>query len=381
MYRSVRLQLVDLSALRFFVDIVFFGAQTLIKPLSSVFLVSIVHSSLVLRFFCVFVSRVLTVTSSPWAVYFAPWALSSVLFGCLRLSNQQALPWSIDVGSLERAARVRGSWFKSSLSLSLRFFLTRFFKMSRVDDVLVMSKSELMRRKTSITKDDLIQALVCAKTGNQERESSIQMSESRLAEIIGKQLEKHMQQLSSKIEFLLESNKTISARCNELQREVEIMKKEKSVDVTNEVAERIIRRRNVVMAGIPECTQGSVTDRKSEDEQRVREVRAVLGCASDGMEEASRLGRIQFGKDRLLRVRFEKEEDRQQILRCAPKLKAADQPWMRNVFINPDRTRLEQDQYRILRNELKRRRQNGEKVFIRSGKVLTEEELEAKNFH
>jgi PAS domain-containing protein len=252
--------------------------------------------------------------------------------------------------------------------------------MSKVEDVLGMSKSELMRRKTSITKDDLIHALLYAKTQSEERESSFLLSESRLTEIIGEQFEKHMQQLSSKIEFLLVSNKTITARCNELQKEIEFLKKEKSVDITSEVTERLLRRRNVIVAGIPECTQGSVTDRKTEDEQRLQEVRAALGCASAEVEEIRRLGRIQAGNDRLLRVKFVREEDRQQLLRCARRLKVADCPWMHKIFINPDRTKLEQEQDKTLRNELKRRKLNGEKVFIRSGKVVTEKELEAKKF-
>lgn len=262
------------------------------------------------------------------------------------------------------------------------FFLTGdlTIAMSRIDDVLVMSKSELLKRKTSITKDDLIQALVSAKTQNMERESSILMSETKLAEIIGTQFEKHMQQLSRKMEFLLESHKTITERCDELQKEVEMLKKEKSVDLTSEVTERILRRRNVIVAGIPECTEGSVSERKTEDERRLQEVRAVLGCTTEGVEEVTRLGRIQAGKNRLLRVKLEKEEDRQGLLRRAPRLKVAVCLWMRKVFINPDRTRLEQEQNRILRDELKRRRQNGEKVFIRSGKVLTETEIEVKKF-
>lgn len=251
--------------------------------------------------------------------------------------------------------------------------------MSKVNDVLLMSESELLKRKTSITKDELIQALLSVKA-QQNNDSNPMQNESKFIAIIEQQFEKCMQRLSSKIDLLLEANHNITERCNKLQNEIEILKTDKSENVTEEVTQRIMRRRNVIIVGIPECELGSVDERRKADEKRVREVFEELNCDAASFDEVTRLGRIQTGKNRLLRIKFEREDQRQQVLRSSSRLRETSSSWMRRVFINPDRTKLEQEQGRALRDELRRRRENGEKVFIRSGRVISESDLENRNF-
>ena len=51
----------------------------------------------------------------------------------------------------------------------------------------------------------------------------------------------------------------------------------------------------------------------------------------------------------------------------------------KNVFINPDLTKAEREKNKLLRSEVKRRRDAGEKVFLRGGQII--EVQERRNFH
>ena len=73
------------------------------------------------------------------------------------------------------------------------------------------------------------------------------------------------------------------------------------------------------------------------------------------------------GHPQKLVVELSSAQLRQDILRNSPKLRNSGQA---PIYISPDLTRKQQEQDRLLRAELKRRRADGESVVIRDGCVV-----------
>ena len=82
-----------------------------------------------------------------------------------------------------------------------------------------------------------------------------------------------------------------------------------------------------------------------------------------------RVGRAVTGKHRLLIVTLDDEETKWDIIRQASQLRHSDR-WPR-VYLTPDLTRSEREEGRKLREELKKRRDNGEQnLTIRNRKIV-----------
>ena len=114
-------------------------------------------------------------------------------------------------------------------------------------------------------------------------------------------------------------------------------------------------------------------DRKREDTDRVEE----LICNGLGIEEvdimkAIRLGKKDAetsGKNRLLKITVENITKKREILSNAKKLREVN-AW-KGIYINPDLTPKERETNKILREDLKRRKDNGEvDLVIRRGKII-----------
>ena len=75
-------------------------------------------------------------------------------------------------------------------------------------------------------------------------------------------------------------------------------------------------------------------------------------------------------KPRLLRVTLENVEVKKQILMKAKHLRDSVDGNLSKVFISPDLTPKEREANRKLREELKARRDQGENVVIRNGKIV-----------
>ena len=93
------------------------------------------------------------------------------------------------------------------------------------------------------------------------------------------------------------------------------------------------------------------------------------------VEDPTRLGALNAGhRPRLLRVKVENEEIKWQILKNASKLNEG-MDWSeasRMQYINLDYTAKEREQNKMLREELKRRRQAGERnIKIKGNKIVT----------
>ena len=81
-----------------------------------------------------------------------------------------------------------------------------------------------------------------------------------------------------------------------------------------------------------------------------------------------RLGKKEEGRTRLLKVALESVKRKREILTKAKKLREAER-W-KKVFVTPDLTPKERQQNKVLREELKRRTEEGEEcLVIRRGKI------------
>jgi hypothetical protein len=150
-----------------------------------------------------------------------------------------------------------------------------------------------------------------------------------------------------------------------------------SSTVLEEVEDRHRRRRNLVFSGIPEQTSGSVDERKKADTACVEQILQDLSINDVEPLHVYRVGRPVPGKSRMLKVQFDDEKNRQNVLRNAKKLR--NNTKHNGVYINPDLTFAQRRDRKMLMEELKRRRDAGEEVMIFQGKIVQKSSNE--NFH
>ena len=93
---------------------------------------------------------------------------------------------------------------------------------------------------------------------------------------------------------------------------------------------------------------------------------AAMRLTEIEVKTAIRIGKKSEDKPRPLIITLNSE--REQVLRRA-RLIRRYKDWQ-NVFIDPDRTPLEQEEFRDLRAEFKKRREDGENIIMRDGKIL-----------
>ena len=123
-----------------------------------------------------------------------------------------------------------------------------------------------------------------------------------------------------------------------------------------------------MISGVPEQVEGTVVERRQHDEKVILQIAESLDISHIEVDEITRVGRINPNKPRLLRFKCLSKESRLQMLQRSRDL--SKKPEFKDVFINPDLTRKQQEEGKRLREELRRRRLAGEQVIIRRGKVV-----------
>lgn len=148
-------------------------------------------------------------------------------------------------------------------------------------------------------------------------------------------------------------------------------------DFCHEAYLRYVKRKSLVISGVPEQTTGTVSERNEKDECAVVDLVAELGIEDFQPEEVSRIGRIDHAKSRLLRIKCRNTSEKIEILKHSKKLRNSQQ--FRKVFINSDLTAIQRKISKDSREELKLRREAGENVIIRRGRVVTTD-IKAQDF-
>lgn len=200
-------------------------------------------------------------------------------------------------------------------------------------------------------------------------------------------LKEDLNSVKEKLESLTSRITDVEATVTSIQKshakiisEIETVKKETlsaceaSCKMTmSEIDGRLSRMNNIVIRGLPEV-DGTVSERIRHDLDSVQKIMHVIEPnASIAVSDAKRLGKPSKDRARLLRVSLPSGCCKQQILRKARSLRNTS---FKDVFIQPDLTKVQQAVERDLRKELVDRRQRGEDVVIFGGEVR----LRTENF-
>ena len=167
---------------------------------------------------------------------------------------------------------------------------------------------------------------------------------------------------------------------NRIDQDVQLQKSEKEEEKRREV-----RENNLIVYGIPEESE-DVTELMKEDFLAVKEVyRDREDLMSQHITQITRLGQKKEEQIRPIRLTFSSEEKRTEVLRKNKNLKIyhtnfeecaatfCNDPDKRHkhIYISPDKTKLQREKEKKLRETLKQRRTAGEEnLIIRNEKII-----------
>ena len=138
--------------------------------------------------------------------------------------------------------------------------------------------------------------------------------------------------------------------------------------IASEMRQRELKRNNLIIVGLPEGVDGSVSDRRQNDMTKCAEIFEVLGSSDVVIEKSMRVGKVRSDNKRLLRVTLTNEAQKYELLKQSRTLRGSAK--FKEIFIQPDLTYAQRQTDFHLRRELRSRRENGEDVIIHKGKIV-----------
>lgn len=123
--------------------------------------------------------------------------------------------------------------------------------------------------------------------------------------------------------------------------------------IIQEMQNRNNREKNIVLVGLPEQITSTPEDRLSKDEADVFKIISLVCTGIPKPSKVFRIGKFKPGKNRSIKVCFETIEPAKNLLRNRNKLQDG-------LKIFSDQTPTQQNFMKSLREELKRRQDNGE---------------------
>lgn len=159
----------------------------------------------------------------------------------------------------------------------------------------------------------------------------------------------------------------MESRCRKLEEQQE--------NILLEIEERERRKTNLIISGIPEKEDGNVKERREWDDEKVDSLfRGLADLDNDDFTKTFRIGRADARKPRMLKVVCRNEETKRDVLSKAKDLRSM--PGYEAVYVNPDQTPLQQRQSKALRAEYARRKNLGEDVILRHGKIISRQNFQ-----
>ena len=142
-----------------------------------------------------------------------------------------------------------------------------------------------------------------------------------------------------------------------------------------ESLEKFKRRKNLVIYGMIEKKCENEKEKCEADCMNIKKLLRELNMDIKYFE-ISRLGKQNTkGKPRPIRIELNKESEKYEILRNAAKLRFTENEDLKKVIINTDMSLKEREFQKVLREELKERRQAGERnIKIRKGRIVRTDE-------
>ena len=133
-----------------------------------------------------------------------------------------------------------------------------------------------------------------------------------------------------------------------------------------------------MVTNVPESKKETAIERKNDDIEKVRElVEKIVPEAEEVgklLENPVRLGPFRVGtnvRPRLLRITVKSEQTKSSIMKNAYKLNKGEIDKNEKVYFNHDLTAKEREAEKLLRDELRERREKGEQdLVIRNGKIV-----------
>ena len=139
--------------------------------------------------------------------------------------------------------------------------------------------------------------------------------------------------------------------------------------IVDEYNDRERRKCNVIVYNAPQSMAKDLSTQKKDDVSFVNVLCEKLAIPLVEIRDVTRLGSKSSSKNGLLRVKCCDLLQRQQLLMNARKLRKFEE--FKNVYVNPDLTRAERVAQKELRQELARRKADGEKdIYIHRGLIV-----------
>ena len=160
----------------------------------------------------------------------------------------------------------------------------------------------------------------------------------------------------------------------ESQRKLEDMMKTQTEEARKEEEDMRKRKANVIVHGLDEPKGNTAADRENDDKIVTENLLHVISSDNVSVNQVTRLDAVPLdsaAKSRPLRITFESEQSRDQVLKKAKNLKGKGGVWGK-VFIHQDLTPRQRETRKKLIQELKDRKDNGEpNLIIVNGKIVT----------
>ena len=200
------------------------------------------------------------------------------------------------------------------------------------------------------------------------REEGAKLERPRLEAKIDK-MSKIMETLVQRLEKVEEHNRDLM---EEMEKRLETKVEEKVSEYMEEQKEKEKRKLNIIVSNIKESKKETAENRMEEDKNEfLSHVRQELEIEGSEIEEIIRLGKQQeTGRPRLMRVKLKSGETKGKIMKQAITLNKKKKPEER-IYINNDMTPKERVKNKELREEKKRREQDGERdLMIKNGQIV-----------
>ena len=177
--------------------------------------------------------------------------------------------------------------------------------------------------------------------------------------------------LLQKIENMEEQIKQMKAGCigSDLDKKIETAVEKKVAEVLDEKLEIEKRELNIIVSGV---------DEQEGDDTLTKDSRLLMGLIKkidedieeNKVQQITRLGRRSEGRNRMIMLKVKSVEQKEKILRNYFRINKDQQ---NKIYFNPDRTPLQREKHRQLREELKRiRTETGNNNYVIRGYTIVE---------
>jgi len=230
--------------------------------------------------------------------------------------------------------------------------------------ILCMKTMEVRQGKLEKRVDDLVEAMAKLETGLEKVFSCV-------SEVKG--IRKEVAETNVKFDTVI-----VARLASEDDANIEKKMDDKVKVVKEDLAEKMEiekRKHNIVLWGLLEngTNESNIEGAKSKDLEAVNEVlkKGLKIDAERHVIEVHRIGKLDSGKARPMRVKIQTLEARSEIIARARTLKDSDE--YKNIYVSPDLTRKQQKDDKELRYKLKEIRQTNQFARINQGRIVAKD--------